>query len=778
MAGRPLAPHVKAILGWAFARTFADDLPDSLDSLAWVVRMNPVDARETHDALRSLLKGIDNSSSEWVRSAAATALRLLGTFESSKAAEDIDPLEPAARWRRVESFCNTNPHDPFAPPGSNLDNARDAAKAIDALSVWSSSSYTMLDSDLEGIIPALARFDQVRVVELLRSVTATAPERSGAAARSLSWNLVALSPLFDLHTVRAIRAGYDRILNRAASETPDFPHVACSFARSLMPHVAAEEQLDLLLTLPAGCPLTLSLRDSVRPLPASVLQERLEAVIAAPELRGLQRVLFFAAGSKPELTGRSRLLIASCLAHADPVVRISASECVQQAQDPELDRLMLNAERVARTADNTFSEQFRDAAEARAIAADRRQDLVNRVPPRFLGYVAEQLGGEALALFSDCIDRGVSSLLKPSDVPLPADIEIRVAASDQTIPVRYSVNDKSEDSAPPDLRSFVADINNPEMARRRFSERQGVINEKAATYIREISVRNMAEIGEQPSPWGLKEILRLDPSRIASWLQRILAAENPKVLRQICNLAVSLAKVYSSRDPLLSSKVFRHFVDCRPILNVQVEPEEIPLYEHALFSSETSEALESLKIRVFAKALNDSDLQMATVVAEVCGAHEWLDRYVQGLLDLWHPANQARGLTILGFRQPNTASERILSGAAESGFLGRAKQFAFRNYRRAAWTRHWLECLERANDPIDFWRYGTLAETICDLRFLRVFPKATSSDLLHVFGTDLYRRMKKKAEERSKNLRQTLFSLKAPEAEIAAATSDWPPSGK
>ena len=94
------------------------------------------------------------------------------------------------------------------------------------------------------------------------------------------------------------------------------------------------------------------------------------------------------------------------------------------------------------------------------------------------------------------------------------------------------------------------------------------------------------------------------------------------------------------------------------------------------------------------------------------------------------------------------------------------------NYRRAAWARHWLERLERAKDPIDFWRYGRLAETICDLRFLRVFPRATSSDLLYVFGADLHRRMKEKAKERSNKLRQTLFGLKAPEAEIAAAISD------
>jgi len=46
------------------------------DSLAWVVRLNPVDARETHDAIRSLLSGIDTSSSEFVRRAAVLALRL------------------------------------------------------------------------------------------------------------------------------------------------------------------------------------------------------------------------------------------------------------------------------------------------------------------------------------------------------------------------------------------------------------------------------------------------------------------------------------------------------------------------------------------------------------------------------------------------------------------------------------------------------------------------------------------------------------------------------
>ena len=776
VAGRPLAPHVKGIVGWAFARTIAGDLPDNYDSFAWVVRLNPVDSRETHDALRSLIKGIDTSASEWVRSAAGTALRMLGTRESSQAAEEIDPAEPTIRWRRVEGFCNTNPHDPSAPPGSNLDNARDAAKAVNPLDAWSSSSRTLQDSDLEGVTAALARFDPVGIIELLRSIVATAAERTGAAVRSLSWNLVALSPLFDQHAIQAIRAGYNRILSRPAPETPDFQSVASSFVRSLMPHLAAEEQLDLLLTLPEECQLTLKLRDGVRPLPANVLEERLGAAVAAPDHRGLLWILFFAAGSKPELTRRSRSLIATCLAHADAPVRACASECVHQAEDSELDRLMLNSDRAATTADTAYLEQYRDAAEARAIAVSRRLDLIHRLSPRLLGYVAEQLGGQALALFSESIDRIVSSLLKSIDVVLPADLEICVSVSENALPGRYCVNDKSDDPASTDLQSFVADINNPEMARRKFSERQRELNEKAAAYIKEISARNMAEIGAQPPPWGLKEVMRLDPDRIASWLQRVLAAQESQVLRQVCNLAVSLARVYSSHDPVLSSKVFRHFVDCRPILNVHVEPEEIPLYEHALFSSGASEALESLKSRVFAQALNDSDLEMATVAAEVCGAHEWLDRYVEGLLGSWHPADQARSLTILGFRQPNVASERILSGAREPGFLGQVKHFASQNYRRAAWTRHWLECLERAKDPIDFWRYGTLAETICDVRVLRVFPKSIASDLLYVFGTDLYRRMNDKAKERSKKLRQTLFGLKAPETEIAAAVSDWPPS--
>jgi hypothetical protein len=169
---------------------------------------------------------------------------------------------------------------------------------------------------------------------------------------------------------------------------------------------------------------------------------------------------------------------------------------------------------------------------------------------------------------------------------------------------------------------------------------------------------------------------------------------------------------------------------------------------------------------------------MATVACDVCRGHEWLDGYVQALLESWHPAEQARGLTILGFRQPNAVSERVLDGVPEPGFLGQVKQFAWHNYRRAAWTRHWLESLGEAKDPIDFWRYGTLAESICDLRFHRVFPNAEANDLLQMFGTDLYRRMTSKAKERAQKLCQTLFGFKAPEAEIATAVSAPPSSGK
>ena len=79
-------------------------------------------------------------------------------------------------------------------------------------------------------------------------------------------------------------------------------------------------------------------------------------------------------------------------------------------------------------------------------------------------------------------------------------------------------------------------------------------------------------------------------------------------------------------------------------------PEQMPLYQYASFSSAGSDALGDLKRDIFEIASNDSELEMATVAADACGADSWLDRYLQDLLGSWHPANQARGLTILGFR--------------------------------------------------------------------------------------------------------------------------------
>jgi hypothetical protein len=206
--------------------------------------------------------------------------------------------------------------------------------------------------------------------------------------------------------------------------------------------------------------------------------------------------------------------------------------------------------------------------------------------------------------------------------------------------------------------------------------------------------------------------------------------------------------------------------------NVIVGHERIPLYEKVLFSAPDAEAVDSLRREVFGTAMDDGTIEMATLAAEVCGSAPWLGRYIAELVASSHPADQARGVTIAGFREVNQYTDQILAVNRGGGFLGEVAAAARKCYRRAAWAQHWLDEAAGAYDPTDFWRFSRLAEGVADARLIPVFRRLGDSPLLKAYGGQFFERLKKAAEERSKKRAETLFGLKAPEKDIARIIRD------
>ena len=779
MAGRPLAPYASGLFGWALAQAVAGDVHSDDEGLAWVVRLNPVDWADTAAAVHKLVEDIHETSTDSMKHAAAKALRLLGDEASSDRADSLSPRFPGTRWRRVENFCNTNPHDPGAQEGTNFDNARNAAALIAPGTIWGGMGQTIEDSDLEGFTPALVRFDPSVIVKLLRTIVATAANRTGMQLRQLAWRLPEISPLFDQATVAAVRAAYNALCGDPdRMKTPDPNWVASCFVRALTPHLPPEAQLDLLLSLPNNSPLFLNLRHGFERAPAEVLEGRLVAARAASNAQDLMRILFFASSSRADLTPRSRSILADALTDSDTTISGCAADVAYMAGDSELNSLVLDRAPVISSTPDHPNEIFprKGKAIAAAIIGSRRQDMVRYASPSFLDWVGSEIGGLALDLLAEYIQRVLGRLTKPVIAAAPRDISVYCMQSEDGLQARKWVGDRSADSAPTDIRGFVSDFNDPEAAARRYSERQKIMVAEALAYECAITKEGAAELAVAPPSKSLHQIVAQYPVRFDAWMDALLATQDLQALGRIRNLGLSLAGAYAVRDTAVAARVFRLLRDHTPAVNVVIGQEGIPMYQHLLVSTPDSQPLDDLRRDLFATALDDAALEMATVAAEVCGATAWLGRYVDSLVASGQPAEQARGITIAGFRHANPDSDQILAVNRGGGFLGQVATVAAKCYRRAGWARHWLNAAGRTDDPIDFWRFSKLAEGVCDVRIIHAFRGVAASALFTRFGADLLERLKKAAEERSKKRAGTLFGIKAPARDVAMMIRDTLPT--
>lgn len=775
LAGQALAPFAEGLFGWALARSVAGDARDAAEPLGWVVCLNPVDWEETSEAVDKVLANINEASSEPMKRAGAHLLRLMGDADSTaRAAELLEPPPPGETWRRIATFCDTNPHDPAAAPGSNLENARNAAASLRPEDIWTQLSVTLEDDNLEKITPALARFDAPIIVRLLRDVVGTAPARTGLHLRQLSFHLVSISSLFDHNCVTAVRNAFDTLLADASrAGTADANWIASALVCSLIPHVSAAEQLDLLLMLPKSCPLYLKLRDNVKCLAADELERRLVSASTESNAQDLARILFFASGAKAPLTPQARSTIATSFNSPDGLIAAAAADVIYMADDADLYDLVLASPITLLTYSNDHEQDLKRARAFAAAIIDRgRVELLAKVHPRLLASVAAGLGGPAFEATGGHIEQTINRLLMPVIAVPPKDISIYVGVSENGLDTQKFVKDRSDDITSGDLRSRLSDLNNPEAAVRRFSERQAQMIREMATYERTLTEEGAAEIFAALPRDAVNRLVAAEPNRVGEWMTKILGTKDEMTLERLRNFGLSLAGAYALHDPLTASRVFQHLRPRQSNVNIIIGDENIPLYEYALFSTPDLGPLDPIRREIFRLAPDDASIEMATLGAERCGADLWLTGYVDELVASSHPANQALGITIAGLRQPNASSDRIFATRGVRGFLENVRAAASKSYQRASWARYWLETACRADDPIDFWRYSRLAEGVCDLRLISVFHQMRSTPTLGRFRDALFDRLKNSAEERRGKRKSTLFGLKAPEQDILKLIRD------
>jgi hypothetical protein len=167
---------------------------------------------------------------------------------------------------------------------------------------------------------------------------------------------------------------------------------------------------------------------------------------------------------------------------------------------------------------------------------------------------------------------------------------------------------------------------------------------------------------------------------------------------------------------------------------------------------------------VFDEALTDAELELAVVSAERFGDCSWLDGYVGELCGGVTAGRIARGLTIASLRKANPVSDGLLALAFGGRFLCMVQERARATYTKNKWAEHWFNEASKSADPVDFWRYGNLAEHTADRRFPHWCK--TRVPIFRAFEHELLNRIKSASQKRSKKRDDTLFGCSAPSAEL------------
>ena len=428
----PQAVYAKNIWSWCLAQTIVTDHGGPQEDMQWAIRLNIADWKATALELRATLQAVTGRSSEPYRRAASRALRLLGDLESETIAESLGgPLGEGSAWRRVESFCNTNPHDPNAPVCDNLSKAITTVADINVNELRTGRFSNTADHNFATITPALARFAPEALVATIRNFVSSMEKREGMPLLALTWELDDVSPVLDADTVAAV----ERSLKRFASEDVDWTLgdnqlIVNRALGTIFPHISVEEQLELLLWLPAQVRIFINLNPTFKQANSKQLEAAFLNAANSSNPSANARVLFVASAFAVKLNASLRTSIRQQMSGSSQTARNAAFDVIRRYSDKELDDELLQQTRESPIEASNKEEFYRIEAVVQVVIRSGQADNLDLVPTNLKQAAAALMGEDAVARVTDDIDTAVHRLLM--DVPAGMNLQSPIAVEATT----------------------------------------------------------------------------------------------------------------------------------------------------------------------------------------------------------------------------------------------------------------------------------------------------------------------------------------------------------
>lgn len=755
LARRPIAPCASGLLAWGFAQAVAGSIHDGGRELSWVLRLNRIDPSQTTEAVRRLLAGWDPEPPPTMKRGGAYTLRLLGDDDSVRRAEELHPLQIGESWNLAQEFSDVDPCDPDAEPPTDLSRARNAVTDLRHDEIWASMGRTSEGLELEYATEPLARFEPETLIKGMRSIVATARSRSALPLRQLAFRLPALSVILEGESLRSVRERFDSLLAQPDdAPSGDLHWILSNLLAAVLPHLPPVEQIDSLHAIPSEMPPYLHLGDGLTPTSSDVLENYFSDAVRKGDEHRLLWLLFHAAYSGCEPTERIRAEVVQLFIKGSDLLPRLAAFYVSKRDDRDLNNAVVDECLRSPCPDS----RYHSLALAQAVVTNSRLDAVHLVPREFIGFVADALGGDALLLFMEFVDRTLNRALSRDEPTAGDGVQLHLKASENGLELLRWGDEQRE-------LDLMETFNSRDWAKQ-WEERQQRIRQAIQAFERDLASADAQYLAWAPPLQGLRALVSQVPDQFREWLTRILETSEPQRLSQVRNLGLAIASAFGYSDPALAAAGFRKLASVASVWNVRIEG--VDLYTYALFSAGDGAEIDSLRRDVFEQAEDDKTVA-ATVLTAERHAPDWLDGHTEALMRSPTLADHALAITIEGFRVRRSGAGAPSSPVKSKGFLDRAREAADESFRRSDWCEHWLRRMREAEEPVDFWRFTVLAQGTIDFRHESAAATALSEGSWARFGSPLLRDLVKAAEKIAKEREKTLFGDRAPDPELRRA---------
>ena len=725
LAGKPLEPFAQSLLNWCFSSALNAHPSHPLEEFKHLISLNRIDWSQTRKALlEAAAKLQDPNISTTGKWTLLFILRSTGNYDDDKDAQalyagltkDKNKLEG---WRRVESYCTTDPCDPDSEEPENIKHTAERYADIDVTLLWQERSQTKESWFFKDARTGMARFKPKIAVAVHEKYAHDVLGRAGLPLRMGLFQLLRHNALLNIDfSKKLISKRRENWSLRKDTDMKDREAWIASQYQLLLafPFLSAFEQAKIVIFDEQKGTFLRKVMICAKRLKDDDFECILGKLCKKDDEEGQYLLLTFAQYSGLICPSKARSNLVELIWSGSDRVRAEALGVIAQSDDEKLLREVVNSDWHADDAnvdvelENWFGSWVLLEATKRGLI--KSKETLGRISGRLYGPAALILDKDLTHQLAAIIDASIRHVVSQGETFVAPEIEIDRNESETKRPSLFSIHDRTSESK--DIIDGLKHLSESnEDFKRRQKRRQTLFQElvaklnynKAKIVLDRISLKEFSTLLSNSKEFG------------DQWFD-LFMNEPYSYLHPVYNLILLTAASLGATDPEKSIALFSKAKTCRPLVRFTYGKAKVPFEVIAAWDGASNSILNNMRFARLDEAANDYELSTEVLAALMRGKEDILFEYIENRINQEHPAEVARAIMVVGFSNVSDFNSKILDRfKGKAGLIGSAYQAANYAYERNVWARHWLRLMSRTDDNTEFWRYSVLFLKIVDGRY-------------------------------------------------------------